>query len=167
MNYKYEYGKVVIVSLVPKADCPCSTFTSDIWHNWRLWSCALLIFYAFYIGDWLIICQPETWTTKCIQFIQKEFQLMSIHALCWQTFSSFQASKQVAVYTVCSISQGQTSSKRSQWESVCLLSMRWNWTDKAVRNTGETFGNTYSKLLNESGWKYTIPLVFPNPSYFQ
>lgn len=35
--------------------------------------------------------------------------------------------------------------------SACLLLERWNWTDKAVRNTGETFGNAYSELLNESG----------------
>lgn len=35
--------------------------------------------------------------------------------------------------------------------SVCLLLERWTWTDKAVRNTGEAFGNAYSELLNESG----------------
>lgn len=73
----------------------------------------------------------------------------------------------IVAHRVCNIFQDQSSFKRNQWESSCLLVVRWNWTDKVGRNIGESFWDTSSKLLNESGWKYMIPLVFPNPSYIQ
>lgn len=75
---------------------------------------------------------------------------MSLHAFSQYDFSYFHASKQTAVYPACSTFQDQSSSTSGSL-SVCLLLERWNWTDKAVRNTGETFGNAYSELFNESG----------------
>lgn len=79
--------------------------------------------------------------------MQKEFQLMSIHGLFKNAFS-FEANSHI--YSMQHIS-GPVKLQKESVGVICLLLEQWDWTDKAVRNIGETFGNTYTKLLNESG----------------